>query len=214
MLHTSDLTYCYPNGSPLSFPDLNCKKGEHWLLLGASGSGKTTWLHLLGGLRTPLSGSIHLDGTELSKLQGSALDGFRGKNIGIVFQQPHFVGSLTVRENLQLAQKLGHSEKPGLIDPLLEKLGLSHKGDVLPAAMSEGEKQRAGIARALVSNPKLILADEPTSALDDRNASKVVKLLKKQALDAQAILLIVTHDTRLKSAFQHQVILRQAVHPD
>jgi len=211
MLNTSDLTYCYPNGSPISFPDLNCQKGEHWLLLGASGSGKTTWLHLLGGLRTPLSGSIQLDGTELSQLQGSALDAFRGKNIGIVFQQPHFVGSLTVTENLRLAQRLGHADDPELIDHLLHQLGLSHKADALPAAMSEGEKQRAGIVRALVTQPKLILADEPTSALDDRNAGKVVKLLKKQALEVQAILLIVTHDTRLKNVFRHQMILEQTV---
>ena len=210
MLSTNNLSFAFGSSSstPLQFPDFTCQSGEHWLLLGQSGSGKTTLLHLLAGLRSPLTGTVSINGTAINELKGTALDQFRGREIGIVFQQAHFVRALTVRENLALARKLaGLAPAPEKISELLERLNIAHKQDSLPSALSVGEQQRAAIARALVNEPSLILADEPTSALDDENTEQVVDLLKSQAKAANATLLIVTHDNRLKSIFEQRIEL-------
>ncbi|NJL73877.1 MAG: ATP-binding cassette domain-containing protein [Saprospiraceae bacterium] len=202
MLKTSELSYAYSKEKHLTFPDIICQQGEHCLILGQSGSGKTTMLNLLAGLRTPSTGSIQLKDTSLFQLSGAALDRFRGRNIGIIFQQPHFVKSLDVEANLAIAQKLaGERVNKTKIVTLLEKLQIGHKLKQKTYQLSVGEQQRVAIARALVNQPLLILADEPTSALDDQNAEKVVNLLKEQAQAANAILMIVTHDTRLKNQF-------------
>ncbi len=105
MFQTQNLAYAYKGHSMMHFPDLNCKKGEHWLILGQSGSGKTTLLHLFGGLITPTQGSIQLGETLLHQLPTKELDQFRGQKIGIIFQQPHFVAALNVAENLFLSQQ-------------------------------------------------------------------------------------------------------------
>jgi ABC-type lipoprotein export system ATPase subunit len=208
MLQTKNLRYSYNNTQVLEFPDLNCQKGEQWLLLGQSGSGKTTFLHLLGGLLSPQSGSIRIGETDMAGLKKTALDHFRGQNIGIVFQTAHFVKALTVEENLALAQQLaGLKEDKTLIFNILQKLNLSHKLKSKPSELSVGEAQRVAIARALVNRPAVILADEPTSALDDKNTDEVIQLLEKQAAEAGATLLIVTHDGRLKNYFKNQIQL-------
>ena len=208
MLQTIDLKYSYDNRHPLRFPDLALGKGEHWLMLGQSGSGKTTLLHLIGGLLSPESGQIRIGDTALEKLAGRDLDRFRGRHIGIVFQKTHFIRSLNVEENLLLAQKLaGAKPDRNRIAEVLERLGLGHKLRSKPDRLSMGEQQRAAIARVLVNQPILILADEPTSALDDHNALEVANLLEELANNAGATLLIVTHDTRLKSRFPKQIQL-------
>jgi ABC-type lipoprotein export system ATPase subunit len=208
MLQTKGLTFAYDSGHPISFPDFRCETGEHWLLLGQSGSGKTTLLHLLAGLRTPKSGSVQIGDRVLSELSGGMLDAFRGRNIGVIFQRSHFVRSLNVTENLQLAQSLaGATVDPDRIRQLLEQLNVGHKEFALPDALSMGEQQRVAIARAIVNQPAVILADEPTSALDDRNTDQVLALLKEQALAVNATLLIVTHDNRLIERFDKQIRL-------
>ncbi|MDZ7879401.1 MAG: ATP-binding cassette domain-containing protein [Saprospiraceae bacterium] len=204
MLITKNLQYQYPNTGQMSFPDINLQRGEQGLLLGQSGSGKTTLLHLLGGLLSPKSGDIHINNQNLALMRGAELDRFRGKNIGIIFQTAHFVRSLTVEENLLLAQQLASNKMDkSLIISFLEKLNLGHKLKSKPHELSIGEAQRANIARALINAPPLILADEPTSALDDKNAEEVIKLLEQQAAAVNATLLIVTHDGRLKSRFKN-----------
>ena len=208
MLQTKDLKYSYDGKKWLDFPDINCQRGEKWLLLGQSGSGKTTLLHLLGGLRKPKHGEIIIDGKKISQFSATALDTFRGKKIGIVFQKAHFIQALTVEENLLLAQQLaGEKKDRAHILELLEKLNISHKLDAKTNDLSEGEKQRVAIARALVNRPAVILADEPTSALDDKNCHEVITLLEKQAEEANATLLIVTHDGRLKDLIKKQINL-------
>jgi ABC-type lipoprotein export system ATPase subunit len=208
MLQTKDLRFSYNNTQILEFPNLNCQKGENWLLLGQSGSGKTTFLHLLGGLLSPQSGSIRIGETDMAGLKKSALDHFRGQNIGIIFQTPHFIKALTVEENLLLAQRLaGFKEDKGMIFNILQKLNLAHKLKSKPSELSVGEAQRVAIARALINKPAVILADEPTSALDDKNTDEVIQLLEKQAAEAGATLLIVTHDGRLKNYFKNQVAI-------
>lgn len=208
MIRTSDLTYAYSGGSNISFPAIDIEQGAHYLILGTSGSGKTTLLHLLSGLLAPKEGTVQVHDTDISQLSGSKLDAFRGKHIGIVFQVPHFIAALTVSENLQIAQKLpGNSDDKKRIETVLTQLHLGHKLHALPSNLSQGEKQRVSIARAIINKPQVIFADEPTAALDDKNTLEVTKILKETALESNATLIIVTHDNRLKSAFENTIIL-------
>ena len=206
MLETKNLRFKYDDDSVLSFPDIKTSK-ENLLILGASGVGKTTFLHLLSGLLKPLEGEIDLIGTPISKFTMSEMDRFRGKNIGIVFQKPHFINSLTVKENLQLAQYISKKIDKTRISSLLESLGIEDKANKKTLNLSQGEKQRVAIALAIVNSPKLILADEPTSSLDDLNCDKVINLLKNQAAKYKAKLIIITHDYRLKKHFKNTLSL-------
>ena len=212
MIATSDLTFCYTGSDLLTFPNINCKSGGQLLILD-SGSGKTTLLHLICGLLKPLSGSVEIAGVQVSDLDGVTLDKFRGENIGIVFQQAHFVQSLTVSENLALPAlmtKSGESseELRERTRGLLKRLRLEHKADSLPNELSVGEQQRASIARALIHKPKVVFADEPTSALDDKSTEAVISLLEEETRLAGACLIIVTHDQRLKSRYSDRVELK------
>jgi ABC-type lipoprotein export system ATPase subunit len=209
MLHANNLEYTYDGKHILRFPDIACGSGEHWLLIGQSGTGKTTLLHLLGGLLSPLAGGVQVAGTDISRLSSAALDRFRGKNIGIIFQQSHFVRALTVEENLVLAQQLaGLKPDRKRVQELLYHLDLGHKLHAKPDRLSQGEQQRVAIARAIINRPNLILADEPTSALDDDNCREVIALLEREAKVVGATLLIVTHDGRLKEQFANRVTLQ------
>jgi putative ABC transport system ATP-binding protein len=206
MLETKNLRFKYDNNLELNFPDIKTSK-ENLLILGASGVGKTTFLHLLSGLLKPIIGEINLLGTKISKLKMSEMDRFRGKNIGIVFQKPHFINSLTVKENLQLAQYISKKSDKNRIQSLLESLGIEDKANKKTQNLSQGEKQRVSIALAIVNSPKLILADEPTSSLDDLNCEKVINILKNQASKYKAKLIIITHDYRLKKHFKNTLSL-------
>ena len=206
MLETKNLRFKYDNNLELNFPDIKTSK-ENLLILGASGVGKTTFLHLLSGLLKPMNGEIDLLGTKISKLKMSEMDRFRGKNIGIVFQKPHFINSLTVKENLQLAQYISKKSDKNRIQSLLESLGIEDKANNKTQNLSQGEKQRVSIALAIVNSPKLILADEPTSSLDDLNCDKVINILKNQASKYKAKLIIITHDYRLKKHFKNTLSL-------
>lgn len=208
MLHSSNLSYTYPGGEAMHFPDLSCAAGETRLLLGKSGSGKTTMLQLLAGLRRPASGTVSINGQDISRLSGAELDHFRGRNLGMVFQTAHFLRALSVRENLVMAQQLaGKPTDYARIDALLAQLGLAEKGRSLPGRLSVGQQQRAAIARAIVNQPAVIFADEPTSALDDDNTCQVIDLLREQAAAVNAALLIVTHDNRLTGIIPQQTHL-------
>ena len=207
MIQTKKLNFKYNDQAAFSFPDINLGKNENLLIIGSSGIGKTTLLHLLAGLLQSDSGSINLYGQDIGKLTQYELDRFRGQNIGIVFQKPHFVNSLTVKENLQLAQYLGNKVSQGRIDDILSSLNILDKKNKNPKKLSQGEKQRACIAMAIVNSPKLILADEPTSSLDDENCDRVIKLLKKQASEFNAQLVVITHDNRLKKHFKKSIKL-------
>ncbi len=209
MLQTQDLTYTYRRGTPLRFPDLHCAAGEQWLLLGQSGTGKTTLLHVLGGLRSPGSGMVKVAGLSLQSLSRARLDHFRGQKIGIIFQTPHFVRALTVGENLALTQRLaGRAADRRRIQELLDHLNIGHKLNDKPDRLSAGEQQRVAIARALINQPALLLADEPTSALDDHNCERVIDLIERQASEEGATLLVVTHDNRLKAKFENHIYLQ------
>ena len=207
MIKTKGVEFNYDNQVFFKFQDINLKSSENLLIIGSSGIGKTTLLHLLAGLLESSSGSIKLFEKELSDLSSHQLDRFRKNNIGIVFQRPHFVNSLTVKENLQLAQYIANKKDNNRIENILKNLNIFDKSNKKTNQLSQGEKQRASIALAIVNSPKLILADEPTSSLDDVNCDNVIKLLKKQATDFGAQLIVITHDSRLKKHFKNSIEL-------
>lgn len=208
MIESTALKFQYPGGLLFEFPDIACQAKEELLILGSSGCGKTTLLHLLGGLLKPQSGQIRIQGQDIQSLEGAALDRFRGQHIGIIFQQSHVLKALTVLENLLTAQYLAkkpQDSKAALA--LLEQLNIGHRAKASAASLSLGEQQRLAIARALINSPSLVLADEPTSSLDDQNCQEVLRLLLEQSQAKNAALLIVTHDARLKDSVSKQVLL-------
>ena len=208
MLKTYQLSHAYAGDQKFDFPDINCNSDETLLVLGNSGVGKTTLLHILAGILKPLHGNVMLAGTSIYGLSGRKLDVYRGNNIGLVFQKPHFVQSITAEENLLLAQKVsGRSSDRNSVKRIMEKLDIYRRKSAKAYQMSQGEQQRLSIARALINQPKLILADEPSSALDDVNCNKVIQLLQEQSSEVNAALVIVTHDNRLKDIFSNYIVL-------
>lgn len=208
MLQTRSLVFKYNSDTRFNFPDLKCDSGETLLILGESGSGKTTFLNLMALLVSPASGEVLINGVNTSTLSLSELPSFRAQNVGLVFQKPYFVNALNVEDNLLLANYFGgkHLQKDR-VKHLAESLGFAPLLKKRITELSGGEQQRVGIARALMNSGSLILADEPTSALDDRNSSLVADLLEQQAKENGAALVIVTHDQRLKSRFKNQISL-------
>ena len=199
------VSHSYANAHPIEFKDWEIANGEKWLLLGASGSGKTTLLHILTGLLIPKKGEITVDGTSLYTLKAKALDHFRGKHMGIVFQRPHLIKSLTVTENLMLAQTFAQvPENKQRIREVLESLDMVQKQNAYPSALSEGQLQRVSIARAVINKPTLLIADEPTSSLDDKNAQAVLNLLMQQTDLNNTTLVVATHDQRVKDTFSNR----------
>ncbi|WP_397423240.1 ABC transporter ATP-binding protein [Phenylobacterium sp.] len=193
----------------LDLREFRVTQGEHALLLGPSGSGKTTLINILTGLMTPTSGTVLIDGRPMTGVSPAARDALRRDRIGLVFQTLRLVSALTVRQNLSLAQNLGPSASdPAEINTLIERVGLSHRADARPRDLSQGESQRAAIARALCTRPALLVADEPTSALDDTNAQSMIDLLLSSAAASGSTLLIATHDHRIRARFAHAVELQ------
>ena len=208
MLAAKSIKYSYNSNNTFEFPDFCLESTEDLLILGDSGVGKTTFLNILGGLLLPQSGSITLNGTNYSDLSNKDLDKFRGKNIGIIFQSPYFVNNLNLIDNLLFSLFLSQNQQDkNVVIELLNQVGLKDKIYSKPNDLSQGEKQRASIALALVKKPNLILADEPTSSLDDNNCDLVVSLLKEQSQLSKCKLIIITHDARLKKHFKNSIKL-------
>ncbi len=202
MLSVKSLIYSYPSGRELRFNDFSCSQGENMLILGNSGSGKTSLLHLLSGILSPLSGGVMFDNTTLSNLSGSEKDRFRGKNIGMIFQKHFFIEGISVMENLKAACRLsGNRVNMEHLKLMLQMLGIDKLAQKKPEQLSEGEQQRFSIARAMANNPSWIFADEPTSSLDDDNCENFIRLMNLSLSDNPVSWLIATHDNRLKSHF-------------
>ncbi|MFC4739452.1 ABC transporter ATP-binding protein [Flavobacterium ponti] len=208
MINTKDITFQYPKGELFHMPALYCTAGNTILITGNSGRGKTTYLHILAGLLRPKTGSIEIDSTDIITLSERKNDSFRGKNIGIVFQKPHFIASLTILENLEMTSWLATGKKNTVsAKKLLNQLGLTEHTSKLPSQLSVGQQQRVSIARALINEPKVLLADEPTSSLDDKNTETVIELLTSLSKEYKAALIIVTHDNRIKEKFHNQITM-------
>lgn len=186
----------------MAAPDWQQAPGAHALVLGPSGSGKTTLINAVTGLITPTQGRVIIDGKDMSHLGATARDALRRRTIGLVFQTLRLIPALTVRQNLALAQHISRGTHDSIaIEALLARVGLAHRIDAKPRTLSQGEGQRAAIARALITSPKLVVADEPTSALDDANAFAMIDLLFETAAATGATLLVATHDTRITARF-------------
>lgn len=208
MISTKDITFSYHKDHIFHMPDVFCQAGNTLLVTGNSGKGKTTYLHILAGLLKPTSGQVTIDNIDVTKLSEQKTDAFRGKNIGVVFQKSHFIASLTVLENLEMASWLATGKKhTKRAKNLLEKLDVLDQATKLVSQLSVGQQQRVSIARALMNKPKVLLADEPTSSLDDKNAEKVIELLTSLSKEYKAALLIVTHDSRIKEKFINKITL-------
>lgn len=208
MISTKNITFSYNKDQTFIMPDLFCQAGSTILVTGNSGKGKTTYLHILAGLLKPNSGEIVIDNKEITHLKGSKADKFRGKNIGVVFQKSHFIASLSVLENLEMASWLATGKKhKAKAKELLQKLDISEQAHKLPSQLSVGQQQRVSIARALMNEPKVLLADEPTSSLDDKNADNVIELLENLSKEYKTALIIVTHDNRIKEKFTNQITM-------
>ena len=177
--------------------DLTILAGERVALMGPSGSGKSTLLNCICGIEAVDEGEIKIGGQCLSHLKPGALDQVRRDQIGYIFQSFHLLPTLTAFENVEFSAQLVGMEKrerAKRVSDLLKRVGLSHRLDHLPDAMSGGERQRVAIARALVHHPKLVLADEPTGSLDTEAGGEVLDLLEELSTDFQVALLLVTHD--------------------
>ncbi|OYQ36342.1 ABC transporter ATP-binding protein [Flavobacterium cyanobacteriorum] len=208
MINTKNLRFSYGKDTDFYFPDITARSGESLLITGGSGKGKTTLLHLLGGLLRPQSGEIIIQDTNITALSEKKLDLFRGRNIGLVLQQSYFVASLNVIENVALSSWLATGNlKTEKAKQLLGQLGVDGHLHKIPSQLSVGQQQRVSIARALINEPKLLLADEPTSSLDDENAFMVADMLEALARQYGSALVLVTHDQRLKDRFPNQITL-------
>ena len=206
MLKTESLNIDYVERS-LSFPDIDMSNINQLLIIGQSGSGKTSLLNAIGGLQKPSAGKVWINETDIYQLSSKKLDFFRGRNIGFVFQQPHFITSLDVESNLKFAQYFVGKRDVMVIHKLLDQVGLLHRKKSRIHELSEGEKQRISIIRAVINSPSIILADEPTSALDDNSCEKILELINSIAVENSAKLIIVTHDQRLKDKYSQKLNL-------
>lgn len=202
------LTFDYGSTPLLRDYALTIEPGRHKLLLGASGSGKSTVVQLICGMMTPIAGRIVIGGETMTGRSSAVRDDLRRRRIGIIFQTLRLVSALDVRGNLMLAQQLsGAPRDTERVDALLEAVGIAHRSHARPRELSQGEAQRAAIARALVGAPDLLVADEPTSALDDVSMAMVTRLLIDTADATGATLLIATHDARLRDYIPDVVAL-------
>ena len=177
---------------------LTIDKGEIVAIVGASGSGKSTMLHVMGGVDTPNSGNVIIDGKDITRLSDEEMSVFRRRKIGFVFQAYHLIPVLTVEENIRMPILLDH-RKPDrdYIDHIIEMLGLKDRKKYLPNQLSGGQQQRAAIARALANRPALVLADEPTGALDSKNGNEVLTLLQDSVKKLNQTLVLITHNIDL-----------------
>ncbi|HEV8573613.1 MAG TPA: ABC transporter ATP-binding protein [Dehalococcoidia bacterium] len=188
---------------------LNIRGGEIVAIMGPSGSGKTTLLTIAGALLRPTHGRVHICGTEVTHMNESHLAAIRRQKVGFVYQSFNLLEALTALENVRVVIQNG--SRNGRVDALerasnlLDMFGLSHRIHALPKRMSDGEKQRVAIVRALAKNPELILADEPTANLDAKRGHEVMQLLRQMALELHKAAVIVSHDDRIRQ-FAHRVL--------
>ncbi|MCC9600057.1 ABC transporter ATP-binding protein [Stieleria sp. JC731] len=202
--------------SALQDIDLAVQTGEFVAIMGASGSGKSTLLHLMAGLTQPSSGSVVIDGTDLSSLSDRALTSFRRERIGLVFQAFNLVPALNATDNILLPLMAGglREDCADLVTDLATRLGIAHRLDHRPDSLSGGEQQRVAIARALITAPSMLLADEPTGSLDSVTGQAICKLLRELCDQQARTIVMVTHEPSVAIWADRIVVLKdgQLVH--
>jgi len=212
-----DVTKTYQMGKvkvhALRGADLIVQRGDFMVILGPSGSGKTTLLNLIGGIDTPTTGNIVVDGVSLTNLEEKDLTNYRRTKIGFVFQFFNLIPTLTAKENVELAAELVENPRDAL--EVLKQVGLADKSDRFPSELSGGEQQRIAIARAIVKNPSILLCDEPTGELDNETGKRILSVLRQINREETKTVVFVTHNSaiakmadkvvRLKNGEIHQV---------
>ena len=198
LLEVKNISKTYGNGEnsvhALKNVNFSVQKGEFIAIVGESGSGKSTLLNMIGGLDTPTSGEIFIDGKNIFKMKDSKLTIFRRRNIGFIFQSFNLIPELTVEQNIIFPILLDY-QKPDkkYLENLLDILKLKERRNHLPSQLSGGQQQRVAIGRALITRPFIILADEPTGNLDTHNSSEVIALLKEAAKKYEQTIVMITH---------------------
>jgi putative ABC transport system ATP-binding protein len=212
VLHLADVVKEFPGSPPVRAVDgvsLDVRTGEFVGIVGSSGSGKSTLLNLIGALDQPTSGTVALDGIDIGQLGDKDLSAVRGRLIGFVFQSFNLIDGVDAVENVGLGLTyagVSRRERVRRAKEALEMVGLGHRSDHRPSRLSGGERQRVAVARALVTNPTLLLADEPTGALDSRNSAAIVELFHD--LHAQGVtIVLITHDSSLASSLPRCVTI-------
>jgi len=214
VIDTRALHYQYVAGPELFFADLQVPQGGTLLLRGNSGSGKSTWLALAAGLRTPTGGSVTVAGQPLDELSRTGRDHWRARQLGFLPQRLHLSEALTVEGNLALSYfAAGLPVDRPTIARALETLGVGHLAKRRPGQLSGGQAQRVALARTILMQPKVILADEPTASLDDEAAGTGLDLLRNCAQQCDATLVIATHDRRVQDAFPDALVYQIGLQP-
>ena len=215
MINIHNITKTYNKGATkveaLKGISFSIENGEMVALMGASGSGKSTLLSLIGGLDKCDSGSISVDGKNISALNAEELADFRRDDVGFVFQQFHLIPTLSVVENIMLPllpSGIKKAECYSVAREALEKVGLGDREKHLPGELSGGEQQRVAIARALVNKPKIILADEPTGDLDSKTGEKILELLQALNQKEKVTIIIATHDDKIAQKTKRKIVLK------
>jgi putative ABC transport system ATP-binding protein len=224
LIEIRDVTKRYHKGgetiTPLASVSLDIKKGEFISLMGASGSGKSTLLNLLASIDRPDSGSINIDGLEITKLSRTKLAHWRAANVGYIFQTHNLIPVLTAYENVELPLLLlpmSRSERQKRVEIALQAVDLIDRAEHYPRQLSGGQEQRVGVARAIVAHPTFVVADEPTGNLDDDTSLQILKLLQRLNQELGVTLVMVTHDAEAGSIAGRQIRLEHgkliAQHP-
>ena len=186
--------------------DLSLDRGEFCVLLGPSGSGKSTLLNIIGGIDTPDSGDIVIDGEHMSGMSEKKLTFYRRRHLGYIFQMYNLIPNLTVRENIEVGSYL--AEKPLPVDDLIDTLGLREHQHKLPTQLSGGQQQRTAIGRAIIKNPDILLCDEPTGALDFKTSKEILKLIETVNQQFGNTVVMVTHNAAIRGMADRVVRLR------
>jgi putative ABC transport system ATP-binding protein len=212
-VETKDLTKAYTTGRiqffALNGVTLSVKKGRFLAVTGASGSGKSTLMNLLGGLDRPTSGTITVDDKCISKLDKKGLTLYRRHHAGMIFQSFNLISSYTALENVAfplLFSGVPKKERNRRAAEMLEKVGLSSRSNHLPSELSGGEQQRVAVARALINQPKLLLADEPTGNLDSKNAKQIVRTLADLNTEHGLTIIMISHEENLLREFANDLV--------
>ncbi len=203
--HDTEVEVKAVNGVTLSF-----KEGEFSAIVGPSGSGKTTLLNVIGGLDAPTSGSVIIDGTDISTLSSRQMIDFRLHNIGFVFQAYNLIPVLTAKENAEFImqlQKKSKTEREQRIAELFKAIGIDGKENIKPSRLSGGQQQRVAVARALASKPKFILADEPTANLDSKSTENLLDIMRKLNEEENITFIFSTHDQRVIDRAKRIILL-------
>jgi putative ABC transport system ATP-binding protein len=210
LLQLEDVSRSYQMGQvevkALTGVSLNIVRGEFMVILGPSGSGKTTLLNLIGGIDSPSSGKITVDGIEITALDEKGLTDYRRNHIGFVFQFFNLIPTLTAKENVEFAAEL--VEKPRDVMEVLELVGLKERADHYPSELSGGEQQRVAIARAMVKDPPILLCDEPTGELDFETGKHILTAMRRINEEKHKTVLLVTHNTAIGEIAYRVIRLR------